>query len=33
LLINGVNVDEASVNYILNQFLSNNYQINSITVE
>ena len=28
-----MNVDEASVNYILNQFLSNNYQINSITVE
>lgn len=33
LEINGINVDEASINYILNQFLSNTYQIQSITVE
>ena len=31
--INGITVDEASVNYLLNQILSNNYQIQSIAVE
>ena len=31
--INGTTVDQASVNYLLNQILSQNYQINSIQVE
>ena len=31
--INGITVDEASVNYLLNQISSNNYQIQSIAVE
>ena len=33
LEINGVNVDEAGVNYLLNQILSQNYVIQGITVE
>jgi hypothetical protein len=33
LEINDINVDEASLNYLLNQFLSNSYQVQSITVE
>ena len=33
LEINGINVDEAMVNYLLNQILSNTYQVQSITVE
>ena len=32
LEINGVNVDEAGVNYLLNQILSQNYVIQEITV-
>jgi hypothetical protein len=31
--INGITVDEASVSYLLNQILSNNYQIQSVGVE
>ena len=31
--INGVNVDESSVSYLLNQIMSNTYQIRSISVE
>ncbi len=31
--INGATVDQTSVNYLLNQILSQNYQINSIQVE
>ena len=31
--INGTTVDQSSVNYLLNQILSQNYQINSIQVE
>jgi len=31
--INGITVDETSVNYLLNQILSNNYQIQSVGVE
>ena len=31
--MNGVNVDESSVNYLLNQIMSNTYQIRSISVE
>jgi hypothetical protein len=33
LEINGVNVDEAGVNYLLNQIISQNYVIQGITVE
>jgi len=33
LEINGINVDEASVNYLLNQIMSNTYQVQSIRVE
>ena len=31
--VNGVSVDESSVSYLLNQIMSNTYQIRSITVE
>jgi hypothetical protein len=31
--INETTVDQASINYLLNQILSQNYQINSIQVE
>ena len=33
LEINGINVDESSVSYLLNQIISNSYQVQSITVE
>jgi len=33
LEINGINVDESVVNYLLNQIMSNTYQIQSIAVE
>ena len=33
LEINGINVDESSVNYLLNQIISNSYQVKSIAVE
>ncbi|MBT6710755.1 MAG: hypothetical protein HOB22_03490 [Candidatus Marinimicrobia bacterium] len=33
LEINGINVDESSVNYLLNQIISNSYQVQSIAVE
>ena len=33
LEINGVNVDEAGGNYLLNQIISQNYVIQGITVE
>ena len=33
LEINGINVDESSINYLLNQIISNSYQVQSIAVE
>ena len=33
LEINGINVDESSVSYLLNQIISNSYQVQSIAVE
>lgn len=33
LEVNGINVDEASLNYLLNQILSNTYQVQSISLE